>query len=160
MCHFFLPTCFVHRHTPTASHLFSYLSHCLSRSFSMSLSLLAENLCFWQACEEVRHGESSRIVEKVEEIYKWEFEQISMQKYTFVPTLRITQFFCAFCSEISWRLERLAGSTSTARQWIKLWTGSGAHIVLSWMMHKCTFTFWWRRSDIGLHCNFVFDTNL
>uniref|UniRef100_A0A671UI70 Regulator of G protein signaling 11 n=1 Tax=Sparus aurata TaxID=8175 RepID=A0A671UI70_SPAAU len=30
----------------------------------------AENLCFWQACEDVRHGESSRIVEKVEDIYK------------------------------------------------------------------------------------------
>uniref|UniRef100_A0A8C6TQ04 Regulator of G protein signaling 11 n=1 Tax=Neogobius melanostomus TaxID=47308 RepID=A0A8C6TQ04_9GOBI len=30
----------------------------------------AENLCFWQACEEIRHGESSKIVEKVEEIYK------------------------------------------------------------------------------------------
>ncbi|XP_068196276.1 regulator of G-protein signaling 11 isoform X3 [Antennarius striatus] len=30
----------------------------------------AENLCFWQACEDVRHGESSRIVEKVEEIYR------------------------------------------------------------------------------------------
>uniref|UniRef100_A0A3B4TRG4 Regulator of G protein signaling 11 n=1 Tax=Seriola dumerili TaxID=41447 RepID=A0A3B4TRG4_SERDU len=29
-----------------------------------------ENLCFWQACEEVRHGESSKIIEKVEEIYK------------------------------------------------------------------------------------------
>ncbi|KAM4605476.1 regulator of G-protein signaling 11 [Polymixia lowei] len=30
----------------------------------------AENLCFWQACEDLRHGESSRIVEKVEEVYK------------------------------------------------------------------------------------------
>ncbi|XP_016897582.1 LOW QUALITY PROTEIN: regulator of G-protein signaling 11 [Cynoglossus semilaevis] len=30
----------------------------------------AENLCFWQACENIRHGESSKIVEKVEEIYK------------------------------------------------------------------------------------------
>uniref|UniRef100_A0A3B4ZED0 Regulator of G protein signaling 11 n=1 Tax=Stegastes partitus TaxID=144197 RepID=A0A3B4ZED0_9TELE len=30
----------------------------------------AENLCFWQACEELRHGETSRIAEKVEEIYK------------------------------------------------------------------------------------------
>uniref|UniRef100_H3CR10 Regulator of G protein signaling 11 n=1 Tax=Tetraodon nigroviridis TaxID=99883 RepID=H3CR10_TETNG len=29
----------------------------------------AENLCFWQACEDVRHGESSKIPEKVEEIY-------------------------------------------------------------------------------------------
>eukprot|EP00066_Takifugu_rubripes_P025706 XP_011614972.1 PREDICTED: regulator of G-protein signaling 11 [Takifugu rubripes] len=29
----------------------------------------AENLCFWQACEDVRHGESSKIIEKVEEIY-------------------------------------------------------------------------------------------
>uniref|UniRef100_A0A3Q3FBI4 Regulator of G protein signaling 11 n=1 Tax=Labrus bergylta TaxID=56723 RepID=A0A3Q3FBI4_9LABR len=29
-----------------------------------------ENLCFWQACEDVRHGESSKIIEKVEEIYK------------------------------------------------------------------------------------------
>lgn len=33
------------------------------------VSLPAENLCFWQACEDVRHGESSRIIEKVEEIY-------------------------------------------------------------------------------------------
>uniref|UniRef100_A0A8C4EM07 Regulator of G-protein signaling 11 n=1 Tax=Dicentrarchus labrax TaxID=13489 RepID=A0A8C4EM07_DICLA len=30
----------------------------------------AENLCFWQACEDVRHGENSRIIEKVEDIYK------------------------------------------------------------------------------------------
>uniref|UniRef100_A0A668A008 Regulator of G protein signaling 11 n=1 Tax=Myripristis murdjan TaxID=586833 RepID=A0A668A008_9TELE len=30
----------------------------------------AENLCFWQACEDLRHGESSRIIEKVEEVYK------------------------------------------------------------------------------------------
>ncbi|KAG7227302.1 hypothetical protein INR49_000306 [Caranx melampygus] len=30
----------------------------------------AENLCFWLACEDVRHGESSKIIEKVEEIYK------------------------------------------------------------------------------------------
>ena len=37
---------------------------------SRSVSLPAENLCFWQACEDVRHGESSRIIEKVEDIYK------------------------------------------------------------------------------------------
>ncbi|XP_047224173.1 regulator of G-protein signaling 11 [Girardinichthys multiradiatus] len=30
----------------------------------------AENLHFWQACEEIRHGESSKIVEKVEDVYK------------------------------------------------------------------------------------------
>uniref|UniRef100_A0A672YQF7 Regulator of G protein signaling 11 n=1 Tax=Sphaeramia orbicularis TaxID=375764 RepID=A0A672YQF7_9TELE len=30
----------------------------------------AENLCFWQACEDIRHGESSKIIEKVEEVYK------------------------------------------------------------------------------------------
>uniref|UniRef100_A0A672H8E5 Regulator of G protein signaling 11 n=1 Tax=Salarias fasciatus TaxID=181472 RepID=A0A672H8E5_SALFA len=30
----------------------------------------AENLCFWQACEDIRHGESSKIAEKVEEVYK------------------------------------------------------------------------------------------
>ncbi|XP_056308084.1 regulator of G-protein signaling 11 [Danio aesculapii] len=30
----------------------------------------AENLCFWQACEDVRHGESSKIPEKVDEVYK------------------------------------------------------------------------------------------
>ncbi|XP_041960292.1 regulator of G-protein signaling 11 isoform X3 [Alosa sapidissima] len=30
----------------------------------------AENLCFWQACEDVRHGESSKISSKVEEVYK------------------------------------------------------------------------------------------
>uniref|UniRef100_A0AAX7UT44 Regulator of G protein signaling 11 n=1 Tax=Astatotilapia calliptera TaxID=8154 RepID=A0AAX7UT44_ASTCA len=30
----------------------------------------AENLYFWQACEDIRHGESSKIVEKVEDIYK------------------------------------------------------------------------------------------
>uniref|UniRef100_A0AAQ5ZG76 RGS domain-containing protein n=1 Tax=Amphiprion ocellaris TaxID=80972 RepID=A0AAQ5ZG76_AMPOC len=29
-----------------------------------------ENLCFWQACEDIRHGESSKIAEKVEEVYK------------------------------------------------------------------------------------------
>uniref|UniRef100_A0A3Q1FVA8 Regulator of G protein signaling 11 n=1 Tax=Acanthochromis polyacanthus TaxID=80966 RepID=A0A3Q1FVA8_9TELE len=29
-----------------------------------------ENLCFWQACEDIRHGESSKITEKVEEVYK------------------------------------------------------------------------------------------
>ncbi|KAK2817710.1 hypothetical protein Q7C36_021643 [Tachysurus vachellii] len=30
----------------------------------------AENLCFWQACEDMRHGETSKIPEKVDEIYK------------------------------------------------------------------------------------------
>ncbi|KAA8587412.1 hypothetical protein FQN60_016274 [Etheostoma spectabile] len=30
----------------------------------------AENLCFWQACEDIKHGESSRVIEKVEMIYK------------------------------------------------------------------------------------------
>ncbi|KAJ8363926.1 hypothetical protein SKAU_G00127570 [Synaphobranchus kaupii] len=30
----------------------------------------AENLCFWQACEDIRHGESSKIQKKVEEMYK------------------------------------------------------------------------------------------
>ncbi|KAL6481351.1 hypothetical protein MHYP_G00094310 [Metynnis hypsauchen] len=30
----------------------------------------AENLCFWQACEEVRHGEASKISAKVDEVYK------------------------------------------------------------------------------------------
>uniref|UniRef100_A0A673KI93 Regulator of G protein signaling 11 n=1 Tax=Sinocyclocheilus rhinocerous TaxID=307959 RepID=A0A673KI93_9TELE len=30
----------------------------------------AENLCFWQACEDVRHGETSKIPEKVDEVYK------------------------------------------------------------------------------------------
>ncbi|XP_041848189.1 regulator of G-protein signaling 11 isoform X2 [Melanotaenia boesemani] len=30
----------------------------------------AENLYFWQACEEIRHGESSKIIEKVEDVYK------------------------------------------------------------------------------------------
>ncbi|KAF7666439.1 hypothetical protein LDENG_00106120 [Lucifuga dentata] len=29
-----------------------------------------ENLCFWQACEDIRHGESSKIIQKVEEVYK------------------------------------------------------------------------------------------
>lgn len=48
-CHFFQPHCFI---------------------FSLFVSLLAENLCFWQACEDVRHGESSKIIEKVEEIHK------------------------------------------------------------------------------------------
>uniref|UniRef100_A0A8C1DGP9 Regulator of G protein signaling 11 n=1 Tax=Cyprinus carpio carpio TaxID=630221 RepID=A0A8C1DGP9_CYPCA len=30
----------------------------------------AENLCFWQACEDVRHGETAKIPEKVDEVYK------------------------------------------------------------------------------------------
>ncbi|XP_015228475.1 PREDICTED: regulator of G-protein signaling 11 isoform X1 [Cyprinodon variegatus] len=30
----------------------------------------AENLHFWLACEEIRHGENSKIVEKVEDVYK------------------------------------------------------------------------------------------
>lgn len=30
----------------------------------------AENLYFWQACEDIRHGENSKIVEKVEDVYK------------------------------------------------------------------------------------------
>uniref|UniRef100_A0A8C6KXM6 Regulator of G protein signaling 11 n=1 Tax=Nothobranchius furzeri TaxID=105023 RepID=A0A8C6KXM6_NOTFU len=30
----------------------------------------AENLYFWQACEEIRHGESSKIPQKVEDVYK------------------------------------------------------------------------------------------
>ncbi|TRY88355.1 hypothetical protein DNTS_033793 [Danionella cerebrum] len=30
----------------------------------------AENLCFWLACEDVRHGESSKIHEKVDQVYK------------------------------------------------------------------------------------------
>ncbi|XP_059407741.1 regulator of G-protein signaling 11-like [Carassius carassius] len=30
----------------------------------------AENLCFWQACEDVRHGETSKIPGKVDEVYK------------------------------------------------------------------------------------------
>ncbi|XP_031419294.2 regulator of G-protein signaling 11 [Clupea harengus] len=30
----------------------------------------AENLCFWQACEDVRHGETSKINSKVDEVYK------------------------------------------------------------------------------------------
>uniref|UniRef100_A0A4W6C224 Regulator of G protein signaling 11 n=1 Tax=Lates calcarifer TaxID=8187 RepID=A0A4W6C224_LATCA len=30
----------------------------------------AENLCFWQACEDIRHGESSKIIQKVEDVYK------------------------------------------------------------------------------------------
>ncbi|XP_034039295.1 regulator of G-protein signaling 11 [Thalassophryne amazonica] len=30
----------------------------------------AENLCFWQACEDIRHGESSKIKEKVEDVYR------------------------------------------------------------------------------------------
>ncbi|XP_016309008.1 regulator of G-protein signaling 11-like [Sinocyclocheilus anshuiensis] len=42
--------------------LFSWCSVCLL--------FLAENLCFWQACEDVRHGETSKIPEKVDEVYK------------------------------------------------------------------------------------------
>ncbi|CAL8343959.1 unnamed protein product [Merluccius merluccius] len=30
----------------------------------------AENLCFWQACEDIRHGETSKIVQKVEDVYR------------------------------------------------------------------------------------------
>ncbi|XP_071246402.1 regulator of G-protein signaling 11-like [Salvelinus alpinus] len=30
----------------------------------------AENLCFWVACEDLRHGESSKIILKVDEVYK------------------------------------------------------------------------------------------
>uniref|UniRef100_A0A3Q3F6W4 Regulator of G protein signaling 11 n=1 Tax=Kryptolebias marmoratus TaxID=37003 RepID=A0A3Q3F6W4_KRYMA len=30
----------------------------------------AENLCFWQACEDIRHGESSKIPEKVDDVYQ------------------------------------------------------------------------------------------
>ncbi|KAJ8413571.1 hypothetical protein AAFF_G00080780 [Aldrovandia affinis] len=29
----------------------------------------AENLCFWQACEDIRHGETSKIAHKVEEMF-------------------------------------------------------------------------------------------
>ncbi|KAL4624497.1 regulator of G-protein signaling 11 [Arapaima gigas] len=29
----------------------------------------AENLCFWEACKDIRHGESSKITEKVDEVY-------------------------------------------------------------------------------------------
>lgn len=53
------------------SDLFCITLSCLIVFFLPSVCLLAENLCFWQACEEVRHGESSKIVEKVEEIYKY-----------------------------------------------------------------------------------------
>ncbi|XP_037537457.1 regulator of G-protein signaling 11 [Nematolebias whitei] len=30
----------------------------------------AENLCFWEACEDIRHGENSKIPQKVEDVYK------------------------------------------------------------------------------------------
>ncbi|XP_046897868.1 regulator of G-protein signaling 11 isoform X1 [Hypomesus transpacificus] len=30
----------------------------------------AENLCFWLACEDLRHGESAKILQKVQEVYK------------------------------------------------------------------------------------------
>ncbi|MGH0158596.1 UNVERIFIED_CONTAM: hypothetical protein FKN15_000320 [Acipenser sinensis] len=30
----------------------------------------AENLCFWEACEDLRHGEHSKIAQKVEEVYQ------------------------------------------------------------------------------------------
>ncbi|KAL4659084.1 regulator of G-protein signaling 11-like [Arapaima gigas] len=30
----------------------------------------AENLCFWEACEDIRHGESSRIPQKAQEVYR------------------------------------------------------------------------------------------
>uniref|UniRef100_A0A8D0DB76 Regulator of G protein signaling 11 n=1 Tax=Sander lucioperca TaxID=283035 RepID=A0A8D0DB76_SANLU len=38
----------------------------------------AENLCFWQACEDIKHGESSRIIEKVEMIYKCDLRHIAV----------------------------------------------------------------------------------
>uniref|UniRef100_A0A671NEW0 Regulator of G-protein signaling 11-like n=1 Tax=Sinocyclocheilus anshuiensis TaxID=1608454 RepID=A0A671NEW0_9TELE len=37
-----------------------------------------ENLCFWQACEDVRHGETSKIPEKVDEVYKYDLNNLSM----------------------------------------------------------------------------------
>ncbi|MBN3303920.1 RGS11 protein, partial [Amia calva] len=30
----------------------------------------AENLCFWEACEDIKHGENSKIPQKVEEVYQ------------------------------------------------------------------------------------------
>ncbi|XP_041133661.1 regulator of G-protein signaling 11 [Polyodon spathula] len=30
----------------------------------------AENLCFWEACEDLRHGEHSKIAQKVEDVYQ------------------------------------------------------------------------------------------
>lgn len=52
-----------------------------SSSFlGVSLLLSAENLCFWQACEDVRHGETAKILEKVDEVYKYDLNMLSMQQ--------------------------------------------------------------------------------
>uniref|UniRef100_A0A3P8YN80 RGS domain-containing protein n=1 Tax=Esox lucius TaxID=8010 RepID=A0A3P8YN80_ESOLU len=49
------------------------LNDCLGRREFMTYlekEFSGENLCFWEACEDLRHGESSKIILKVEEVYK------------------------------------------------------------------------------------------
>ncbi|KAF3858649.1 hypothetical protein F7725_011850 [Dissostichus mawsoni] len=75
-----------------------------------------ENLGFWLACEDIKHGESSRIVEKVEEIYR------------------------NFLAPGAPRWVNIDSKTMD-----KTLSGSDTHIVLSWKMHKCTSTFSSRR---------------
>ena len=37
---------------------------------TLSLPLAGENLGFWEACEDLKYGDQSKVKEKAEEIYK------------------------------------------------------------------------------------------
>lgn len=38
--------------------------------YSMNPSCAGENLSFWEACEDLKYGDQSKVKEKAEEIYK------------------------------------------------------------------------------------------
>lgn len=50
--------------------LFSPLISCPAFIFLDCLSHAGENLGFWEACEDLKYGDQSKVKEKAEEIYK------------------------------------------------------------------------------------------
>jgi hypothetical protein len=58
------------RSPPDLSLLFSPLISCPAFIFVGYLPHAGENLGFWEACEDLKYGDQSKVKEKAEEIYK------------------------------------------------------------------------------------------
>lgn len=55
---------------PDLSLLFLSLISCPAFIFMSCLPYAGENLGFWEACEDLKYGDQSKVKEKAEEIYK------------------------------------------------------------------------------------------
>lgn len=131
-------------HTNKLNAMFSTQSKCVSLCFSSpSISIACLDLCSQRRTYVSGRPVRTSDMEKMLGLQrKW---KTFTSKFTGEQLRRNTLFYILLTSTsdacdsgLFWPRELCAGSTSTARQWIKRWRESNNRITLSWTMHRCT----------------------